>query len=171
MKIEAFKAELATARSEAEANKAAAARLAELTAAQVRAERDQVFEQAGIKGKQHLARLIEQEYDALQVEAGKERPSFADWIASQRSDPESMVGQLIGAPPASIAQPAQNQTPAQRSPAATVPATPANPGAADPKAAAKASFDAAMKAAEGLPVAERSAARQKALADFRNVAT
>lgn len=157
----ALRAELTDARTAAARNEAAAAKLAELTAAQAKAERDKAWSDLDVGERGHVRRLLEQEYDALQVEDGKERPTFTAWVTEQRATAGTLVSELLPTKPAGSA------APAARPVAATAPATTANPGAGDPKKAAHEAFEAAKAAANALPLAERPAARAKALAEFK----
>lgn len=163
----ALRAELTDARTAAARNEAAAAKLTELTAAQAKAERDKAWSDLDVGERSHVRRLLEQEYDALQVEDGKERPTFIAWVTEQRATAGTLVSELL---PVAATKPAGSAVPLARPVAATAPATTANPGAGDPKKAALEAFEAAKTAANALPLAERPAARAKALAEFRAAA-
>lgn len=160
----ALRAELTDARTAAARNEAAAAKLTELTAAQAKAERDKAWSDLDVGERGHVRRLLEQEYDALQVEDGKERPTFTAWVTEQRATAGTLVSELL---PVATTKPAGSAASAARPVAATAPATTASPGAGDPKRAAHEAFEAAKAAANALPLAERPAARAKALAEFK----
>ena len=162
--LDAVRVELTDARTAAARNEAAAAKLTELTAAQAKAERDKAWSDLDVGERGHVRRLLEQEYDALQVEDGKERPTFTAWVTEQRATAGTLVSELL---PVAATKPAGSAAPAARPVAATAPATTANPGAGDPKKAAHEAFEAAKAAANALPLAERPAARAKALAEFK----
>ena len=154
--LDAVREELVKTRAQATEHAAAAAKLAELTAAQRKAERDAVWSGLGLAERAKLREALEAEYDAAPVEAGKDRPALGDWLKLQRETAGSLAHDLLGILPAAPAQPAATTTTqTQRPPPTTQPATPATPAAGDPAAAFIAHRAAAMSGMAKLDPAKR----------------
>ena len=154
--LDAVREELVKTRAQATEHAAAAAKLAELTAAQRKAERDAVWSGLGLAERAKLREALEAEYDAAPVEAGKDRPALGDWLKLQRETAGSLAHDLLGILPAAPAQPAATTTTqTQRPPPTTQPATPATPAAGDPSTAFLAHRETAMAGLRGLSPDER----------------
>lgn len=163
----ALRAELTDARAAAARNEAAAAKLSELTAAQAKAERDKAWSDLDVGERSHVRRLLEQEYDALQVEDGKERPTFSAWVTEQRATAGTLVSELL---PVAATKPTGSAAPVARPVAATAPATTASPGAGDPSAAFEARRAAELARIGTLPPNERKAAAAALVTEAKQLA-
>jgi len=154
--LDAVREELVTTRAKATQYEAAAGKLAELTAAQRKAERDAVWSGLGLAERAKLREALEAEYDAAAAPDGADKPALGDWLKAQREAPGSLAHDLLGILPAAPAQPAATTTTqTQRPPPTTQPATPATPAAGDPAAAFIAHRAAAMSGMAKLDPAKR----------------
>ena len=154
--LDAVREELVTTRAKATQYEAAAGKLAELTAAQRKAERDAVWSGLGLAERAKLREALEAEYDAAAAPDGADKPALGDWLKAQREAPGSLAHDLLGILPAAPAQPAATTTAqTQRPPPTTQPATPATPAAGDPAAAFIAHRAAAMSGMAKLDPAKR----------------